>query len=78
MLDMKQPQQMLEQLKQAAEPRPMDPALPLKLAHARSELETSLADHDRGPEWWSDAASFGLVQAGLNAVARWLSDKLVD
>jgi hypothetical protein len=42
------------------------------------ELETSLADHDRGPEWWSDAGSYGLVQAGLNAVTRWLSDKLVD
>jgi hypothetical protein len=69
---------MLEQLKQAAAPRPVDPALPLKLASARLGLETSLADHDRSPEWWSDAGSFGLVQAGLNVVARWLSDKLVD
>jgi len=75
---MKQPQQMLEQLKQAAEPRPMDPALPMKLASAKLGLETSLADHDRSPEWWSDAASYGLVQAGLNAVTRWLSEKLVD
>ncbi len=78
MLDMKQPQRMLEQLQQAAEPRPIDPALPMKLASAKLQLETSLADHDRSPEWWSDAASFGLVQAGLNAVARWLSEKLVD
>jgi hypothetical protein len=78
MLDMKQPQRMLDQLKQAAEPRPLDPALPMKLASAKLELETSLADHDRSPEWWSDASSSGLVQAGLNAVARWLSDKLVD
>jgi transcription elongation factor Elf1 len=78
MLDMKQPQRMLDQLKRAAEPRPMDPALPMKLASAKLELETSLADHDRGPEWWSDAGSYGLVQAGLNAVTRWLSDKLVD
>jgi hypothetical protein len=78
MLDMKQPQQMLEQLKQAAAPQPIDPALPLKLASAKLELETSLANHDRGPEWWSDAGSSGLVQAGLNVVARWLSDKLVD
>ncbi len=44
MLDMKQPQRMLEQLQQAAEPRPMDPALPMKLASAKLELETSLAD----------------------------------
>jgi len=78
MLDMKQPQRMLDQLKQAAEPRPFDPALPMKLASAKLELETSLADHDRSPEWWSDAGSYGLVQAGLNVVARWLSDKLVD
>jgi len=78
MLDMKQPQQLLDQLKQAAEPKPLDPALPMKLASAKLELETSLADHDRTPEWWSDAGSYGLVQAGLNAVARWLSDKLVD
>jgi hypothetical protein len=78
MLDMKQPQRMLDQLKQAAEPRPLDPALPMKLASAKLQLETSLADHDRTPEWWSDAASSGLVQAGLNALTRWLSDKLVD
>src|SRR5204862_6392326 len=78
MLDMKQPQQMLAKLKNAAEPRPRDPALPLKLASAKLELETSLADHHRSPEWWSDAASYGLVQAGLNAVTRWLSGKLVD
>ena len=77
-LDMKQPQQMLEQLKQAAEPRPFDPALPMKLASAKLGLETSLAEFDRSPEWWSDASSSGLVQAGLNAVTRWLSDKLVD
>jgi len=78
MLDMKQPQRMLEQLKQAAEPKPMDPTLPMKLASAKLQLETSLADSHRGPEWWTDAASSGLVWAGLNVVARWLSDKLVD
>ena len=77
MLDMKQPQQMLEQLKRAAEPRPIDPALPLKLASAKLETETSLAGFDRSPEWWSDAHSSGLVQAGLNAVTRWLNE-LVD
>ncbi len=78
MLDMKQPQRMLEQLQQAAAPRPIDPALPLKLPSAKLELETSLAEFDRSPEWWSDARSSGLVQAGLNVVARWLSEKLVD
>ena len=78
MLDMKQPQQMLEQLKQAAAPQPIDPALPLKVASAKMALETSLAEYDRGPEWWSDASCFGLVGAGLTVLARWLSDKLVD
>ena len=56
----------------------MDPALPMKLASAKLELETSLTDHDRSPEWWSDVGSSGLVQAGLNAVTRWLAEKLVD
>jgi hypothetical protein len=76
MLDMKQPQQLLEELKQAAEPRPLDPALPLKLSMAKLEAETSLHPFEGGQEWWSDARSSGLVQAGLNAVAGWL-DKLV-
>jgi endogenous inhibitor of DNA gyrase (YacG/DUF329 family) len=78
MLDMKQPQRMLEQLKQAADPKPLDPMLPMKLASAKLALETSLADHDRGPQWWSDVGSSGLVGAGLNVLTQWLSDKLVD
>jgi len=78
MLDMKQPQHLLDQLQKAAEPKPIDPALPLKLASAKLQLETSLADHDRTPQWWNDTASYGLVQAGLNALTKWLSDKLVD
>jgi endogenous inhibitor of DNA gyrase (YacG/DUF329 family) len=78
MLDMKQPQRMLEQLKQAAEPHPIDPALPLKVALAKSQLDASFAAVERDPQWWSDASTIGLVGAGLNAVARWLSDKLVD
>src|ERR1700721_2729086 len=45
MLDMKQPQRMLDQLKQAAAPKPLDPMLPMKLASAKLQLETSLADH---------------------------------
>ncbi len=78
MLDMKQPQRMLEQLKHAAEPRPMEPALPLKLASIKSQLETSLADHERSAEWWSDASSSVLVGAGLKVVSRWLGEKLVE
>jgi hypothetical protein len=76
MLDMKQPQEMLEQLKQAAEPRPADPQLPAKLIMAKLEVGTSFGSFDRNPDWWSDARSSDLVQAGLNAVGRWL-DKLM-
>jgi hypothetical protein len=71
---MKQPQQMIEQLKQAAQPRPVDPALPLKVAMAKSQLDSSFAAMERDPQWWSDAHSSSLVQAGLNAVGRLLSD----
>jgi hypothetical protein len=73
MLDMKQPQQMLEQLRKAGAPKGVDPALPLELMRARREVEVSLRGIDTGPEWWSEASSTGLVQAGLSAVARWLT-----
>ena len=73
MLDMKQPQQLLTELKEEAEPRPADPTLPLKLAMAKLEVETSLGGLGSRPDLWSDASSSGLVQAGLSAVARWLN-----
>ncbi len=76
MLDMKQPQALLEQLKQAAAPRPADPQLPAKLIMAKLDAMRSVSafDRDLGHDdiWWSDAGSVGLVQAGLNAIARWL------
>jgi len=63
MLDMKQPQRMLEQLKHAAEPKPVDPALALKLASVKSSLEVSLADERSpnggatpAPSAWSEPA----------------------
>src|SRR5207245_11635092 len=61
MLDMKQPQRMLDQLKQAAQPPPFDPMLPMKLASAKLGLDTSLADLVRCQEWWNDASSSRLV-----------------
>jgi hypothetical protein len=70
-LDLKQQQQMLAQLKEAAEPKPVDPTLPLKLALAKQQTEALFRGHD--DEWWEDARSGDLVQAGLNAVARWLT-----
>jgi DNA-directed RNA polymerase subunit RPC12/RpoP len=72
MLDMKQAEQLVIQLQKAAEPRPIDSALPLELARARLDVEASFASADLGQQWWRDASSSGLVEAGLSAVARWL------
>ena len=72
MLDMKQAEQLVTQLQRAAEPRPIDPALPMELARAKREVEASFASLESGVDWWKDVSSFGLVEAGLSAVARWL------
>jgi hypothetical protein len=72
MLDMKQAHEMVAHLQQAAQPRPIDPSLPLELARARREVEASFASLESGAEWWHDVSSSGLVEAGLSAVARWL------
>jgi hypothetical protein len=71
MLDMKQAEQLVIQLRKASEPRPIDPALPMELARVRREVEASFASLGSGKEWWDDASSSGLVEAGLSAVARW-------
>lgn len=63
---------MLAQLKEAAAARPVDPTLPFQLAQAKIEASTVFAEHDS--QWWDDARSGDLVQAGLNTVARWLAD----
>ena len=75
MLDLKEQQRMLAQLQEAAEPKPIDPTLPLKLAVAKAEASAPFQEHDA--QWWEDASSSDLVQAGLNAVARWLSKLVV-
>jgi len=73
MLDMDQSEQLLNQLKHAAEPRPIDPALPLELLHAKRHVETLFGSHVSDDDWWADASSSGLVEAGLGVVARWLA-----
>jgi hypothetical protein len=70
MLDMKQAETVVNELKRAAEPRPIDPALPLELARARREVEAVFASD---PNWWKDAGSNGLVEAGLGALLGWLN-----
>jgi endogenous inhibitor of DNA gyrase (YacG/DUF329 family) len=75
MLDLKRQQQMLSQLKVAAEPRPVDPTLPMQLALAKERVSALFPEHD--DDWWNDARSGDLVQAGLNTIARWISKRLV-
>jgi hypothetical protein len=73
MVDMKQAQTLVDQLRNAASPKPIDPALPLNLARARREVEESFAGLDqRSDNWWRDASSSGLVEAGVAAITRWL------
>ena len=70
-LDMKQQQQMLAQLKEAAEPRPVDPALPLKLALAKTEISALFEADDASRRRY--ISSGDLVQAGLNFIADWIT-----
>lgn len=73
-LDMKQQQQLLAQLKEAAEPRPVDPLLALKLE--RAKVEASALFKDNVNEWWGEGRSGDLVQAGLALVAEWIRGEL--
>lgn len=73
-LDLQQQQRMLTQLKEAADAsaKPVDPALPLKLAMAKADATNYFfIEHDS--QWWAEPSAAGdLVLAGLKAVARWL------
>jgi Zn-finger nucleic acid-binding protein/DNA-directed RNA polymerase subunit RPC12/RpoP len=71
-LDMKRPQQLLEQLAQANQSKPVDPTVVFDLARAKRDVERWMGLPDTNSEW-SEAASSGLVQAGLRTVARWLT-----
>jgi hypothetical protein len=76
MLDMKQAGALVAALADAEQPRPIDPALPLRLEQARREVEASFGSFERGPGWFDDVSRGGLVAAGLNSLARWLNQKL--
>ena len=73
MLDLKQTQEVVAQLQAASQPKIIDPALPLELARARREVDSAFASVEGNTDWWQRASSFGLVEAGLSRVARWLS-----
>lgn len=70
-LDMKQQQEMLAQLKAAAEPRAVDPLLPMKLAQAKAEVSALFAGEDAARR--EDGGSGDLVKAGLRLVAAWIT-----
>jgi hypothetical protein len=66
MLDMQQPQRMLEQLKGSPGQAP-------QFAPERMQISFTSSHPDADRLWWSDVSSSGLVQAGLLMVSRWLS-----
>jgi Zn-finger nucleic acid-binding protein len=69
MLDMKQMEQMVAHLKEAEQPRAIDPTLPLTLERVKLDTESHFAAiTSRG------GSSQSLVEAGLRLVARWLKD----
>jgi hypothetical protein len=70
MLDMKQMEQMVAHLKEAEQPRAVDPTLPLRLEQVKTETESHFQAIT------SDSGSGqSLVDAGLRLVARWLKDR---
>jgi DNA-directed RNA polymerase subunit RPC12/RpoP len=72
MLDLKQAQEVVKQLQIAAQPRPIDPALPLELARARKQVEAAFGADRANELWWNDVSDANLVQAGVNAILKWL------
>jgi Zn-finger nucleic acid-binding protein len=68
MLDMTQTAKMVATLREAEQPRPVDPTLPIALARAKLDTESHFATIASG------AGSQSLVDAGLRLVARWLED----
>jgi len=76
-LDLPHAEALLAQLKTADEQatRPVDPALPLRLAAARREVEQAFASERGGSPWITDAESNGLVGAGLAVISRLLRNR---
>jgi uncharacterized paraquat-inducible protein A len=68
MLDMNQMAQMVAHLKEAEQPRAVDPALPITVEQAKLDTETHFAAIASGSE------SQSLVEAGVRLVVRWLTD----
>lgn len=75
MLDVQQAETLVARLREADRTgKPVDPALPLELARAGREAETAFKDLARDSAWTEDGLNFGLVGAGLSALARILKN----
>ena len=73
MLDMQQAETLVARLREADRAdKPIDPALPLALARARRETDEAFKGLPRDTVWLDEGRSFGLVGAGLSALARLL------
>jgi DNA-directed RNA polymerase subunit RPC12/RpoP len=66
-LDMQQAGALVQQLRDAAAPKPIDPTLPLRLIEARRQTEAAFRGVDSA-EWWRSAASDGLIESGIAAI----------
>jgi hypothetical protein len=76
MLDMKQAEALVSQLRKAEDRtrQPVDPSLPLELARARRDVEASFSKLEGHGGWLGPDSSNDLVWAGLNAIARWMKN----
>jgi hypothetical protein len=73
MLDLKQAETLITQLREADRAGDVDPAMALNRERARREVEQAFASFEREPTWYAESSSMGSVSAGLAALGRWLA-----
>jgi hypothetical protein len=71
-LDMQQAEGLIQQLRGAAQPKPIDPTLPLRLIEARRQTEAAFRGVDPKDDWWRSAASDGLIESSIAALLKML------
>jgi Zn-finger nucleic acid-binding protein len=74
MLDMKQAETLVEQLRRADDPnKPIDPTLPLQLERARREVDAAFAGVADDRFWLTEVSGSDLFGATLGVLARFLN-----
>jgi Zn-finger nucleic acid-binding protein len=74
MLDMKQAEAVVEQLRRAEDPnKTVDPALPLQLERARREVDAAFAGLPAENLWSLDVSGTGVFGATMSVLARFLN-----